>query len=201
MNASRFFSVDIPSEQTAFLDFVSGQLACNGGDAAEYGLEGINEAMNSPWAKAGDVLAGPAFGGAAPTATNTVEAVYPIIVLWTDIWAYPLPPDPQVLPPNTFLHPYPSSTVMPYSYDDYNAKWNNPLVINQANKLLITFVNSYSLDQSTSDSYNGQNGYYYTIRNWTSHERGGTLTEGNSKMVELIAKAVMKKMIMPSIVR
>ena len=201
MNASRFFSVDIPSEQTAFLDFVSGQLACNGGDAAEYGLEGINEAMNSPWARPGDVLAGPAFYGTGPSDTNTVEAVYPIIVLWTDIWSYPLPPDPRVLPPNSFLYPYPSSSVMPYSYADYNAKWSNPSVINQANKLLITFVNNYSLDNSTSDSYNGQNGYFYTIKNWASHERGGTLTEGNTNMVKLIAKAVMKKMMMPSIVQ
>ena len=201
--ASRFFSVDIPSERTDFLDFVSGQKACQGGDAAEYGLEAINDAMNSPWARPGDLLAGPAFNGDPVSATNTIEAIYPIIVLWTDITAYPLPPDPRVLPPTnaTYTYKYPSSTIMPYSYGDFNAKWSNPLVIDQANKLIITFVNPVSFQMSSDANHIKQNGYYYTIKDWASHERGGTLTEGNTKMVELIADAVMKKMVVPSIVR
>ncbi len=201
--ASRFFSVDIPSERTDFLDFVSGQKACQGGDAAEYGLEAINDAMNSPWARPGDLLAGPAFNGDPVSATNTIEAIFPIIVLWTDITAYPLPPDPRVLPPTnaTYTYKYPSSTIMPYSYGDFNAKWSNPLVIDQANKLIITFVNPVSFQMSSDANHIKQNGYYYTIKDWASHERGGTLTEGNTKMVELIADAVMKKMVVPSIVR
>ena len=201
--ASRFFSVDIPSERADFLNFVSGQKACQGGDAAEYGLEAINDAMNSPWARPGDLLAGPAFYHDPVSAMNTIEVVYPVIVLWTDITAYPLPPDPRILPPSnaSYTYKYPASTIMPYSYADYNAKWSDPTVIDQTNKLLITFVNPVSFQMASDANHIKQNGYFYTIKDWASHERGGTLTEGNSEMVKLIANAVMKLMPVPSIVR
>ncbi len=199
LNPSPFYNM--PADRTAFQAFVAAQNACGGGDLAEYGLVGLNEAMDSNWAKPGDLLAPAEASGEAKTDTNTIEVVYPIIVLWTDARSYPLPPDPRVMSPHTFLYPYPPASVIPDTYDEYNEKWNDAGVIDQANKMLITFVYDYSLNDPSSDSYNGTNGYYYTIRNWTSLEQGGSLTDGNTRMVELIANAVMKKMAMPSIVR
>ena len=105
------------------------------------------------------------------------------------------------MPPHSFLYPYPPASIMPDTYDEYNKKWSDSGIIDQANKMLITFVYDYSLNDPISDSYNGTNGYYYTIRNWASLEQGGSLTDGNTHMVELIANAVMKKMALPSIVR
>jgi hypothetical protein len=66
---SRFF--ELPDNRADFSDFLRGINASGGGDEPETGLEGLAEAIRSPWAKEG-------------------VKQRQVIVLWTDASAHPL---------------------------------------------------------------------------------------------------------------
>jgi hypothetical protein len=75
MQESPFYR--LPSEQSAFSDFVNGLIAEGGGDAPESGLEAVALAMNSDWTTRGDRRR-------------------QVVVVWTDQPALEL--DPAVVP-------------------------------------------------------------------------------------------------------
>jgi von Willebrand factor type A domain len=75
MDESPFYG--LPSEQSAFSDFVNGLVAEGGGDAPESGLEAVALAMNSQWTTRGDRRR-------------------QVVVVWTDQPAKPL--DPGIVP-------------------------------------------------------------------------------------------------------
>ena len=77
LEESPFFQ--LPTEQSAFRDFVNRLVAEGGGDAPESGLEAVALAMTSPW-------------------TTRGERRRQVIVVWTDQPAQPL--NPAVLPPS-----------------------------------------------------------------------------------------------------
>ena len=67
----------LPTERTAFSEFVNGLVPQGGGDAPESGLEAVALSINSPW-------------------TTTGDRRRQVIVVWTDQPAHPL--DPSVVP-------------------------------------------------------------------------------------------------------
>ena len=91
------------------------------------GLECVNSAMSSSWAKIGDIPA----GGSKP-----INSIYPLIVVWTDAAAHKPSYSLSLKNPT-----YPATAVMPRNYTDLLAKWNNAAVIDQSKKMLVFFGN------------------------------------------------------------
>src|SRR3954451_22163997 len=94
-----------------------------GGDLPESGLECVNSAMSSTWAKIGDIPAG---------GTKPIDSIYSLIVVRTDAAAHKPSYSLSLKNPN-----YPPSTVMPRNYTDVGAKWNGSAVIDQSKKMLV----------------------------------------------------------------
>ncbi|WP_293864390.1 pilus assembly protein TadG-related protein [uncultured Alsobacter sp.] len=179
MKASGFF--ELPAKRTDMQTFVNPEVAWGGGDLPEAGLECVNEAMDSPWAKVGDVP--PALGKA-------IEAIYPVIVVWTDAAAHKPNYSVSVKNPN-----YPSAQKFPRSYPGLLSKWNDPAVVNQLNMLLIFFGNP---DLNSNDD-DGKADGWQTVKTWPRFTVGGTLTEGNQNMVSKIADAIAKVVKSPTL--
>lgn len=174
MRASQFFS--LPSEASNFDSFVSPQVAWGGLDATESGLECLNEAIDSPWLKPGDVPTGH---------TDPVTDVYPLIVVWTDTSARA----PGYA--NALANPdYPPSTKMPRTYADFLAKWNSQASIDQTNKQIL-FFGDPSVDWDVPSL--PQNGGWREVKNWPEFVVGGTLLEGNTSMIEFLAEGIATK--------
>jgi Flp pilus assembly protein TadG len=180
MKASNFFN--LPGSRTDFQSYVNPETANGGGDLPEAGLECVNEAMDSPWAKVGETPAG---GGAKP-----LQAVYPTIVVWTDAAAHKPSYSLSLKNPN-----YPAAAKMPRTYADLKAKWDNANVIDQNRKLLVFFGNP---DQATNDRDGLANGWQ-TLKPWPGFMVGGTLTEGNSNMVTKLADAIASRVRAPTL--
>ena len=173
MKTSGFF--DLPNKRTNFSSYVGPEKATGGGDAPESGLECVNEAMDSAWAKVGDLPSG---------GTRPLQAVYPVIAVWTDITAHRPSYSISLKNPD-----YPSALKMPRTYQLLRAKWDNPNVINQDRKLLVFFGDP---DKKGSDRDGAADGWL-KVKEWPGFTVGGTLTEGNSKLVSKLADAIAKK--------
>jgi Flp pilus assembly protein TadG len=172
MRTSDFFT--LPAQNSDFLDFANPQVAGGGADWAEGAAVCVNNAMDSTWMKVGDVL---------PGTTNQVTNVFPLIVVWTDAPAH------GVDFVNSLANPdYPPPSEMPRNYSDFLAKWNDPAVIDQANKQILFFG-----DPSLDDSYAVDRSAWLTIRDWPGFTVGGTLLEGNTSMVEFLAQGIALK--------
>lgn len=179
MKSSSFY--DLPAKRTDLQGYVNPETAWGGGDLPEAGLECVNEAMDSPWAKVGDVPA----GGSKP-----LQAVYPLIAVWTDAAAHKPSYSLSLKNPN-----YPATTKMPRTYANLKAKWDNPAVIDQNRKMLVFFGNP---DLATNDRDGLADGWQ-TVKLWPGFMLGGTLTEGNANMVTKLADAIASRVRAPTL--
>lgn len=179
MKPSTFF--ELPGKRTDMQNFVNPEVAWGGGDLPEAGLECVNEAMDSPWAKVGDV---------PPTLGKAIEMIYPVIVVWTDAAAHKPAYSVSVKNPN-----YPPAQKFPRSYPLLLEKWNDPAVINQLNKLMVFFGNP---DLNSNDN-DGKADGWQQVKQWPRFTVGGTLTEGNQNMVSKIADAIVKVVKSPTL--
>ena len=181
MKSSTFFN--LPNDRMKFSDYVNPEKANGGWDAPESGLECVNEAMGSAWAKVGDLPE----GGSKP-----LQAVYPVIAVWTDITAHRPSYSVSLKNPD-----YPSTTKMPRTYDALRAKWDDPKVIDQNRKLLVFFGNP----NMTGTDLDGQADGWIKIKDWPGFMVGGTLTEGNSQLVSKLADAISSKILIPTLAK
>lgn len=174
MKRSNF--MDLPAARTSFSVFVQNENAWGGGDEPESGLECVNEGIDSPWAKVGDMVGGKALTG-----------VYPLIVVWTDANAHP-PAHPLSMQNPDYPHP----TQMPRNWAQMRKKWDDAAKIDQNNKMLVFFGNPA---KSADPNVNA----WLEVRKWPGFTLGGTLTEGNTQMVARIADAIASKIKMPTL--
>lgn len=146
-----------------FRNFVNPELESGGGDDPESGLVCLNEALNSPWLRAGDSVL--TTSGSLPA-----QSVISVIVIWTDQDTQ-LPDHPRSLAnPN-----YPAAAVMPRSYAGLTAKWESATQIPQQNKLLVMF-HPNGAPRTAWDP----------VMAWERFFMGGTLTAGNGQMIDRI---------------
>jgi Flp pilus assembly protein TadG len=177
IKASSFFS--LPASRTDFSAYVNPETASGGGDLPEAGLECVNEAMNSPWSKVGDYIA---------SVGKPLDAVFPVIVVWTDAAAHNAGYAPSLKNPS-----YPTADKMPRTTAGLRAKWMDANVIDQYRKLLVFFGNP---SVSQSDYYGVATGWA-DVKTWPNFVVGGTLTQGNQQMVSRIADAIAAKIPAP----
>lgn len=159
MATSEFF--EMPAKKGDLTLFLGTQNASGGGDLPESGYECINEGINSKWWPKNDKI---------PNTDYKADAVYPVVVLWSDADALPIDHGPSVA-----AALYPPS--MPRSINGFVAKWNNSGLIDQENKMLVHF------GLCTRDSWK-------TARELVGYMCGGTLSDGNTNMVNKIADAM-----------
>lgn len=148
----------MPDKKTQLETFIGSESAAGGGDLPESSYECINEGMSSSWFTK---------GAAIPNSTFKADEVYPVIVLWSDADALPIPHQNSI---NSGQYP----ANMPQTETLFRNKWNNASVIDQKNRLLVHFGlcnnNSWALGRSLI-------GYMC----------GGTLSDGNTNMINKIA--------------
>ncbi|MFO1147361.1 MAG: TadE/TadG family type IV pilus assembly protein [Alsobacter sp.] len=172
----------LPAQRTNFSTFVNPETAWGGGDLPESGLECVNNAISSSWAKIGDIPAG---------GTKPIDAIYPLIVVWTDAAAHKPSYSVSIKNPS-----YPASTVMPRNYTDLLAKWNSGSNIDQLRKMLVFFGNP---DLNSTDRDGTADGWKQ-LKLWPGFYLGGTLSGGNSQMVSKIADVLATKVLSPTLV-
>lgn len=154
--------MEMPSKKDELYTFIASESATGGGDLPESGYECIHEGMTSKWFSK---------GAAIPGTTYKADEVYPVIVLWTDAAALPLPHANSI---NSGQYP----PEMPQSETAFKNKWNSPGVIDQKNRLLVQFG---PCNDSSWTMARGLSGYMC----------GGSLNDGNTNMINKIAD-VMK---------
>ncbi|KAF0231008.1 MAG: hypothetical protein FD175_877 [Beijerinckiaceae bacterium] len=148
----------MPDKKTELETFVGSQPASGGGDLPESGYECINEGMSSTWFVK---------GASIPNTAYKADEVYPVIVLWSDADALPVPHKNSI---NSGQYP----ANMPRTETDFRAKWNTAATIDQKNKLLVHF----GLCSRTS---------WAMARGLAGYMCGGTLNDGNTNMISKIA--------------
>lgn len=172
LTASNFFS--LPSESANFNSFVSPQTAYGGLDTPESGLECVNEAIDSPWLKPGEVPSG---------FSDPVTDVYPLVVVWTDAPSHP----PSF--PNSLAGPaYPLATKMPRSDADLLAKWNSSASIDQSHKQILFFGDP---DVTSADQGGFVSGWQ-EVKTWPGFTVGGSLTDANASMIKFLVDGIEK---------
>ena len=172
LRASAFFS--LPSDAANFSAFASPQIAFGGGDAPESGVECLNEAIDSPWLKPGDVPSG---------FSDPVTDVYPLVIVWTDTATH------SFGYPNSLANPmYPPSTKMPRTNADMLAKWNSDAVIDQKHKQLLFFGDPdiYPVDGGGDESA------WLQVKTWPRFTVGGTLLEANASLIQFLVDGISK---------
>lgn len=176
LRASAFWS--LPSDRISFSSFVQPETAWGGGDKPESGLECVNEAMDSPWARVGDLT----------SSGKKLNQVYPVIAVWTMSNAHP----PEF--PLSLTNPdYPSSTKMPRAHSGLLMKWNDATKIDQGNRMLVFFGNPNNPEDGEAGDPNG----WPPLTKWPGFMQGGTLTQGTNNMVLKIADAIVAKLSTP----
>ena len=175
---SSFFT--LPTDTSAYSSFVSAQYASGGGDAPESGLECLNEAMNSSWTQVGSTL---------PNGKK-VDAVYPVISIYTDAGAHQ---------PNftwSVQNPlYPSAATMPRDYAGLLAKWNSASYMDQLHKTLLFYGNPDNQD----DWYFGTQSAWSTVKTWPRFSNPGTLTSANLSFVSTLAAGIASTYTQPTL--
>lgn len=160
MVKSDFFAM--PGGKTSLTTFLGTESANGGGDLPESGYECINEGINSRWWKKNDPI---------PNTAYKADAIYPVIVLWSDADAKPIGDGASTGKP---LYP----TNMPRSTNGFVSNWNNSGLIDQSNRMLVHF----GLCNNNS---------WATARALAGYMCGGTLNDGNTNMVNKIADAMV----------
>ena len=150
--------MEMPAKQANLETFIGSESANGGGDLPESSYECIHEGMTSKWF---------AKGAEIPSTTFKADEVYPAIILWSDAAALPIPHAPSI-----DSGQYPAE--MPRTETTFRNKWNDPAVIDEKNRLLVHFGlcndNSFALGRSL-----------------TGYMCGGTLSDGNTNMINKIA--------------
>jgi len=148
----------MPDKNADLVSFIGSESAAGGGDLPESGYECINEGMSSKWFTK---------GAAIPATAFKADEIYPVIVLWSDADALPIPHQNSI---NSGQYP----ANMPQSETLFRNKWNDSSVIDQKNRLLVHFglcnKNSWALGRSL-----------------TGYMCGGSLSDGNTNMINRIA--------------
>jgi hypothetical protein len=152
----------MPAGKTNLTSFLGTENANGGGDLPESGYECINEGTNSKWWKKNDPI---------PNTAYKADAVYPVIVLWSDADALPINHAASIVKAL-----YPAN--MPRSITGFVANWNNSGLIDQTNRMLVHF----GLCNNAS---------WATARSLAGYMCGGTLNDGNNNMVNKIADAMV----------
>jgi Flp pilus assembly protein TadG len=163
--AANFYNLN--TDDAAFRSFVLPEVESGGGDYPESGLECMNEALDSQWARTGDTMQ--TTGG-----SKTVADVVSLVVIWTDEDTHPPGFSTSLLNSN-----YPSAAKMPRNYAGLTAKWQSEATIPQQNKMLAMFG---------PDS--GYSNGWQPIMSWDRYFSAGSLTEGTNGMMAKIADAV-----------
>jgi Flp pilus assembly protein TadG len=152
---------EMPSKQSSLQNFIGSQSAAGGGDLPESGYECIHEGMTSKWFTK---------GAAIPSSTYKADEVFPVIILWSDA-------DPQTIPHSPSINSGQYPAEMPRTEAAFTAKWNTASVIDQKNRLLVHF------GLCTSKAW--------TLgRSLIGYMCGGTLSDGNTNMINKIADAM-----------
>jgi von Willebrand factor type A domain len=110
--ASEFFT--LPDQASAFASFVRDIRASGGGDEPETAMEGLAEAIRSPWAREG-------------------AKQRQVIIVWTDASAHPLEKKSGSKPSG-----YP--TDMPANFDELTDMWEGQTYMNMAWKRLLLYT-------------------------------------------------------------
>jgi Flp pilus assembly protein TadG len=180
LRASQFWN--LPADRTLFSSFVQTELSWGGGDEPESGLECVNEALDSKWAKVGDL---------APSGKKLTH-VYPVVAVWTDANAHP--PSHALSLSNTN---YPAASKMPRSHSGLLVKWNNPAAIDQGNRMLVFFGGPAKPEDGKPVDPNG----WPPLMSWPGFTVGGTLANGTNDMIAKIADVIAAKMAVPMVSR
>jgi hypothetical protein len=176
---SSFFS--LPDNRSSFSAYVNPETASGGGDGPEAGLECVNSSMASAWAKPGDPVAGNA---------RPLDAIYPLVVVWTDAPAHRPSYSVSLKNPD-----YPSAAVMPRSQAALAAKWADPAIIDQNRKMLVFFGNPNNVYNDLDGPADG----WSAVKAWPGFILGGTLSDGNSLMVSKLADAIASRVRQPTL--
>jgi Flp pilus assembly protein TadG len=160
MSKSEFF--EMPGKKGDLTLYLGTENAGGGGDLPESGYECIHEGMTSKWWKKDDKI---------PHTDIKADAIYPVIVLWSDADAKPIG-DKDSLDAELYPKDMPTTDIA------FVSKWNTPSVIDQENRMLVQF------GLCTRNSW-------ATARALIGYMCGGTLNEGNTNMVNKIADAMM----------
>ena len=176
---SSFFS--LPDNRSNFSAYVNPETASGGGDGPEAGLECVNSSMASAWAKPGDPVAGNA---------RPLDAIYPLVVVWTDAPAHRPSYSVSLKNPD-----YPPASVMPRSYAALAAKWADPAIIDQNRKMLVFFGNPNNVYNDVDGPADG----WSAVKAWPGFILGGTLSDGNSLMVSKLADAIASRVRQPTL--
>ena len=176
---SAFFS--LPDNRSNFSAYVNPETASGGGDGPESGLECVNSSMASAWARPGDPVAGNA---------RSLDAIYPLVVVWTDAPAHRPSYSVSLKNPD-----YPSAAVMPRSYAALAAKWADPAIIDQNRKMLVFFGNPDNVYNDNDGPADG----WLAVKAWPGFILGGTLSDGNSRMVSKLADAIASRVRQPTL--
>jgi Flp pilus assembly protein TadG len=180
LRPSAFWS--LPNDRSLFSSFVQTEMSWGGGDEPESGLECVNEAIDSKWAKVGDV---------APSGQKLTQ-VYPVIAVWTDANTHPPAWALSLSNPN-----YPPPSKMPRSHSGLLVKWNNAAAVDQANRMLMFFGGPTKPANGKPADPNG----WPPLMAWPGFTVGGTLTQGTNDMVVKIADAIAAKLSVPIVSR
>lgn len=172
----------LPEQRGLFQAYVNNKSPSGGGDWPEAGMECFYAAMKTDWTEPVD----------------RSQVVYPVIAIWTDAPA-DSPSNPSnrnsaggaVISssedPSKVGQPlYPAG--MPSSYYSLQSVWKDSSVIDQDKKTAVFF------GPHTANAWN-------TVRHWNNFQVGGSVTDGNNHMVELIAEAIYKKLPPPRLAR
>lgn len=179
LKSSSFYN--LPSQRTSFQSYVNPETATGGGDTPESGLECVNEAMDSSWAKVGDIPSG---------GTKPLKGIYPLIAVWTDAAAHKPAYSVSLKNPS-----YPPVAKMPRNYGALRAKWDNPSIIDQSRKMLVFFGDP----TLSSTDVDGVADGWLKVKDWPGFMVGGTLLEGNSQLVSKLADAIASKISKPTL--
>jgi Flp pilus assembly protein TadG len=156
-------SFNLPQQAGQMRIYLNGLFANGGGDDPESGLECVNAALNDDWLQIGDPV---------PGGVGTIDDVFPMIAIWTDVDAHPPSHPWSLLNAN-----YPAEQDMPRDFDALKAKWLDGNRINQKNKLIVTFMPSNTP-------------VWDNVRGWPGYFNGGTLAAGNANSARKIVDAI-----------
>jgi hypothetical protein len=82
---------------------------------------------------------------------------------------------------------------MPRTHTGLLGKWNDPIKIDQLNRMLVFFGNPITPEDGKGGDPNG----WQPVSKWPGFLQGGTLTQGTNSLVLKIADAIIAKLRTP----
>jgi hypothetical protein len=167
----------LPDESGALHKFLDNETAYGGGDEPESGFLCLNAAIRSRWARPNERMAN--------NSSEKIQAVVPLIAIWTD--ANVLPLDDEWSEKNPY---YPRNA--PRSLKDLQNLWNNEEIVpGQQYKTLVFFGNTGNASPMLPPRNNADPVARWTaIEGWSGYTYGGTLTDANKDLVNRLVDAL-----------